>query len=251
MAPTVLILGGTAGATELAHAVAEAGIAGVFSYAGRVARPKRQPLPTRHGGFGGVDGLVDYLVAHRITHVIDATHPFAAQMSSNAIEACDRAGVPLLALTRPQWRAQEGDTWQRVADIDSAVEALAGSPLRVMLALGRLNLPAFAAMPQHAYLLRLVDPPEGPLPFPNYDMVIDRGPFTYDADLALLRAHRIDVIVSKNSGGSPARAKVDAARALGIPIIMIDRPVLPDRREVTCIDAVLDWIAHTGTERGV
>lgn len=251
IAPNLLILAGTTEATALARDVAQRGVEGTVSFAGRVARPLRQPLPQRVGGFGGADGLAAYLRAASITHVIDATHPFASQMSHNAVAACAKAGVPLLALTRPAWRAQPGDDWRSVPDIAGAVAALDRAAARVMLAVGRMHLTDFAPNPQHFYLLRLVDPPKGPLPFPRAKVIIDRGPFDTAADRRLMEEHRIDLVVSKNAGGTGAYGKIEAARALGLPVIMIDRPVQPARSEVTDIGAVFDWIAHAGTDLGV
>ena len=251
MRKRLLILGGTTEARALGKAVAEAGIDGVLSLAGRVERPLRQPLPQRVGGFGGIKGLRSYLHTEQITHVIDATHPFAAQMSRNALAACSAESLPYLALTRAPWSAQSEDNWHQVPDIAGAVAALAGRARRVMLAIGRQNLPAFAAQPQHFYLLRLVDPPEAPLPLPQTHVIIDRGPFTPESDRALMEAHRIDLIVSKNAGGTGASAKLTAARALRLPVIMIDRPALPARAEVHDVTGVLDWLDHADTPRGV
>ncbi|SIO32506.1 precorrin-6A reductase [Rhodovulum sp. ES.010] len=251
MRPNLLILGGTTEATALAQAAAAEGIDATLSFAGRVERPKPQPIPVRIGGFGGVDGLVSFLTAQRISHVVDATHPFAAQMSRNAVAACRATGVPLVALTRPPWTPQPGDDWQHVPDIAGAVAELAGSPRRVMLAVGRMHLDVFAAQAQHFYLLRLVDPPDGPIPLPNHQAVVSRGPFTEAGDRALMREHRIDLVVSKNAGGTGARAKIDAARALGLPVLMIDRPALPARREASTPAEVLDWLAHSGANLGV
>jgi len=231
--------------------VAARRIDAVISYAGRVERPGDLPVPRRVGGFGGVAGLADYLRANAITHVVDATHPFAAQMSRNAVAACAQTGTPLVALTRPAWTPGPGDDWREVPDIASAVAALEVQPRRVMLAIGRMHLGAFAAQPQHAYLLRLVDPPETPPPLPRHSIVVSRGPFTVESDTALLHAHEIELIVAKNAGGSGARAKLDAARALGLPVIMIARPALPERREVTTQEAVFDWLGHAGTDLGV
>jgi precorrin-6A/cobalt-precorrin-6A reductase len=248
--PNLLILGGTSEATALAGLVHAADLRATISYAGRVAQPARQPVPRRIGGFGGVEGLVAYLRAHEITHLVDATHPFAAQMSAHAVAAAAEAGVSFCALTRPPWQAEAGDRWQVVADTAAAVRALEGCPRRVMLGLGRLQLGAFAAVPQHFYLLRLVDPPADSLLFPHHHVVVARGPFETAADKALLQDHRIDVVVSKNAGGSGAYAKIAAARALGLPVIMIDRPALPPRRCFTDPHEVIDWV-HAGMLRGV
>ncbi|MGR3565513.1 MAG: cobalt-precorrin-6A reductase [Heliomarina sp.] len=255
MKPNLLILGGTSEASALAKAVSEAGIEGVFSYAGRVEQPRPQPLPIRTGGFGGVDGLANWLRENAVSHVIDATHPFAAQMSRNAIAACQQVNIPLIALTRAPWVAQAGDCWQHVPDITAAVRALEGARQRVMLAIGRMYLESFAPLRQHFYLLRLVDVP-GALPFPEYAVEVSRGPFTLDGDRALMERHAIDFVVSKNAGGSAARAKIDAARELGIPVLMIDRPALPDRHETHEVQDVMRWLSHTpsgvsGTDLGV
>lgn len=251
MTANLLILGGTTEATALALRLAQTGIPGTLSLAGRVTRPKRQPLPLRIGGFGGVEGLGAYLKDNRISHVVDATHPFAAQMSRNAIAACTQADVPLIALSRAPWAAQPGDDWHHVRDIAGAVAALDRPASRVMLAVGRMHLAEFAPNPQHRYLLRLVDPPEAPLPLPDAQVIVDRGPFTVAGDRALMEDHGTELVVSKNSGGSGAVAKITAARELGLPVIMIDRPALPDRREVFTVDAVLDWLSHHKADLGV
>lgn len=251
MDPNLLVLGGTTEATALCRAMSEAGIQGTISLAGRVARPVRQPLPQRIGGFGGASGLAGYLRTNAITHVVDATHPFAAQMSRNAIAACTETQVPLVTLTRAPWTTTPGDRWTCVPDIAGAVNALDRATMRVMLAIGRMNLPAFAPHPQHFYLLRLVDAPDIPPPFPRHHTIVDRGPFTSESDLALMKHHQIELIVSKNSGGTGAYAKIIAARQLDIPVIMIDRPHLPPRRECHDVASVLDWITHTLTDRGV
>jgi len=247
----LLILAGTTEATAFARAAADRGLDGIVSFAGRVERPLRQPLPQRVGGFGGVEGLAAYLRAEHITHVIDATHPFAMQMSHNAVAACAQAGVPLVALTRPPWAPVPGDHWTHVSDIAGAVAALDRPAARVMLAVGRMHLADFAPNPQHIYLLRLVDPPQGDLPFPQAEVVVDRGPFDAAADRALMTRFGAQIVVSKNSGGTGAYAKIVAARALGLPVIMIDRPPAPPRQEVHEVDAVFDWLSHCGTDLGV
>ncbi|GGH32915.1 precorrin-6A reductase [Cribrihabitans marinus] len=246
----LLILGGTTEAGELAQTIAGTGIRATYSYAGRVGTPRPQPVPTRSGGFGGVAGLVRYLRDAQVTHVVDATHPFAARMSRNAHAACAETGVPLVALTRPPWTEGSGDRWTHVPDIDAAVAALSGPVRRVFLAVGRVHLDAFAAQPQHHYLLRLVDDPDAP-PLPDCTVIVDRGPFDLAQDTALLRAHRIDLVVSKNSGGSGARSKIDAARALDLPVLIIDRPELPERTELHEPERILDWLAHSGVNLGV
>ncbi len=244
------MLGGTTEASALGGLLAARGDAAVLSYAGRVANPKAQPIPVRVGGFGGVEGLIAYLRDNHVTHLIDATHPFAARMSANAVVAAARAGVAHIALTRPAWAPVTGDRWTRVADIEAAVAALAGPARRVMLALGRMHVDAFAVQPQHDYLLRFVDAPDRPPGLPRHHLVVNRGPFDVEGDRHLMATHGIEVVVCKNAGGSGAQAKLGAARALGLPVIMIDRPVLPARLEVHAAEDVLRWLDH-GADRGV
>lgn len=250
----VLVLGGTTEASALASLLAQRGIAATLSYAGRTESPRAQPIPVRVGGFGGVAGLARYLREMGITHLVDATHPFAAAMSAHAAEAARQAGVALIALTRPAWQPVSGDRWTRVADIEAAVAALAGPPRRVLLAVGRMHVEAFAAQQQHHYVLRFVDAPGRPPPLPHHDLVIDRGPFTLEGDIALLQRCAIDLVVSKNAGGKGAEAKLLAARQLGLQVLMIDRPFIPERPEAHQPEEVLAWLGHAetaGTERGV
>jgi len=241
----VLLLGGTTEANQIGRALSAAGIAGIYSYAGRTATPVPQPLPTRVGGFGGVDGLASYLKQERITHVIDATHPFANQISRNAAEACATTSTPLIAYLREPWIETLGDQWRHVDSFENAASALPGRPARIFLAIGRQHLAPFAAQPQHFYLLRLVDVLDTALPLPNAEIVVARGPFTLEGDLALLRDHGITHVVTRNAGGEGARAKLDAARTLGLPVIMIDRPVLPERRTAQSVDEIMRWLTQS------
>ena len=250
MTRPLLILGGTTEAAALSQKVASAGINATLSLAGRVKAPAEHPLPTRVGGFGGADGLAAYLRAHSVRAVIDATHPFAAQMSRNAVAACARVNVPLMALSRAPWQETACDQWEHVPDIQSAAQRLNGEPKRVFLAVGRQHLREFARNIQHFYLLRVVDGLDAP-PFPNCEIITARGPFSADADEALLQSHRIEVVVSKNSGGSGAEAKIIAARRLGLPVIMIDRPALPQRQMMHSVDAAMHWIDHIVADLGV
>jgi precorrin-6A/cobalt-precorrin-6A reductase len=248
--PRILLLGGTTEASLAARALADAGVAAVFSYAGRTDAPAPQPLPVRVGGFGGVQGLTDYLRAGAITHVIDATHPFAAQMSRNAYAACAALGLPLLSLQRAPWVAGAGDDWRHVGDIAGAVAALPSLPARVFLAIGKQNLAPFAVLTQHHFLLRLVDAPAAQ-PMPNCSVVIAKGPFDVAGDTALMQAHGITHIIAKNAGGQGAIAKLAAARALGLPVVMIARPDAPLRDTVETAEAMLEWLAHHTALRGV
>jgi precorrin-6A/cobalt-precorrin-6A reductase len=244
----VLILGGTAEARQLAQELAGRGdLAVTLSLAGRTATPAPQGVPVRVGGFGGSKGLAQYLAAERINVLIDATHPYAATMSEGAARAAELIDVRLLALRRPSWVAVEGDRWIEVADVQGAVSALGKKARHVFLALGRQELAPFRQAPQHHYLIRSVDPVSPPLAVPHATYVTARGPFREADDRALLRKHRINVIVCKNSGGPASYSKIAAARALGIDVVMITRPKLPDMPAVESVDAVLAWLDHADT----
>jgi precorrin-6A/cobalt-precorrin-6A reductase len=239
-----LILGGTGEANRLAEQIARERIDAVYSYAGRTQVPLGHALPVRIGGFGGAAGLADFIRLERITHVIDATHPFAADMSRSAVTACAATAIPLIALERAPWCKVPGDNWIEVSDIAAAVAALPDARARVFLAIGRQHLLPFGAKPQHAYTLRFVDPPEKAPPLPNAQVVISRGPFTLAGERELMRARDIEWVVARNSGGTGARAKIDAARELDLPVVMIARPESPERPSVATIQEVLAWLGH-------
>jgi precorrin-6A/cobalt-precorrin-6A reductase len=242
----VLVLGGTSEGRELAAGLVPAGRAVVSSLAGRVASPRLPPGEVRVGGFGGVDGLAEYLRAQRISAVIDATHPFAARITGNAAAACARTGTPLLVLRRPAWTPVAGDRWTTVADLPTAASSVASldPDSRVLLTTGRQGAAVFAAAPQR-FWLRSVDPPEGPRPA-RCELILERGPFTVDGELGLFRELAIDVLVTKNSGGPMTRAKLFAARQLGLPVLVVDRPALPDG--VLVVDTVAAGLAWVLTE---
>jgi precorrin-6A/cobalt-precorrin-6A reductase len=241
------ILGGTTEARRLAARLAgRHDLAVTLSLAGRTANPAAQPVPVRIGGFGGAAGLAAYLAAGRIDALIDATHPYAVMISANAARAAGSAGVPLLALRRPAWVAVAGDRWVEVDDTQAAVQALGAAPRRVFLALGRNEIAAFEAAPQHHYLVRSVDPVEPPLRVPHACYVTGRGPFGEAHDCALLVEHGAEVVVAKNSGGDATYGKIAAARALGVTVIMLRRPALADVAAVTTIEEALAWIDHAG-----
>ncbi len=199
----------------------------VLSLAGRTENPVAQPVPVRVGGFGGAAGLAEYLTEEGVAIAVDATHPYAARISANAAEASRLSGVPLVALRRPAWERAEGDRWTEVASVEAAVAALGLGPRRVFLALGRQEVGPFSAAPQHAYVVRSVEPIEPPLAVPHASYILARGPFPETEERELLEINRIDAVVSKNSGGNATYGKIAAARALGIEVVMIARPDLP------------------------
>ncbi|MFH8484669.1 cobalt-precorrin-6A reductase [Streptomyces longisporoflavus] len=225
----VLILGGTTEARRLAETlVAElpAGARVTSSLAGRVASPKLPPGEVRVGGFGGADGLAAWLRTHRVSALIDATHPFAETISFNAAAAAAAAHVPLLALRRPGWVPAEGDTWHPVGSLAEAAEVLPGLGQRVFLTTGRMGLAAFAGLDRLWFLMRSVDAPDAPHP-PRMEVLLDRGPFTLEGERELIRRHRIDVVVTKDSGGAATAPKLAAAREAGIPVVVVRRPPVP------------------------
>lgn len=216
------MLGGTGEARRLAGALLARGVPVTTSLAGAVARPRLPPGQVRIGGFGGPAGLASWLRDHAVTTLVDATHPFAARISANAAAAAADSGCPLLALRRPGWIEQPGDRWTRVPDAPAAAALLARSP-RVFLSTGRGDLPAFADVDAW-FLLRAVDPPPPPLPA-RHALVLGRGPFALADELTLLAEHRIDVLVTRDSGGDDA--KLVAARERSLPVILVERPPAP------------------------
>ncbi|MEE1655123.1 cobalt-precorrin-6A reductase [Microvirga sp. CF3062] len=240
----ILILGGTTEASALATLLSgRSDFSPLLSMAGRTSDPRPLPIPTRIGGFGGVDGLAGFMVREQIEAVIDATHPFAAVMSRNAAEACAQARVPLLALRRPPWTAQKGDRWIDVVSMAEAVRALGEEPRRVFLTVGRLELPPFAAAPQHTYLVRTIEPIGEALPVPNVIAIQDRAPFDEAAERALMEREGVDVVVTKNSGGAATYPKIAAARALGLSVIIVARPEKPrDVDEAVSAEAAVEWL---------
>lgn len=240
----ILILGGTTEASELAALLAgRSDFSPLLSMAGRTSDPRPMPIPTRIGGFGGAAGLASFLREEGIEAVIDATHPFAAVMSRNVAEACAQAQVPLLALRRPAWTAQEGDCWIEVTSMGEAVQALGDAPCRVFLTVGRLELASFAAAPQHTYLVRTIEPIGDALPVPSVIAIQDRVPFDEAAERMLMERERVDVVVTKNSGGAATYPKIAAARSLGLPVIVVARPEKPRGvDEVVSAEAALDWL---------
>jgi precorrin-6A/cobalt-precorrin-6A reductase len=246
--PRILILGGTAEARSLAERLAKrADLDITLSLAGRTMSPAALPVPVRSGGFGGVAGLSDYLARERIEALIDATHPYANVISANAAAAARSAHVPFLALRRPPWLKAGGDRWTEVDDVGAAVAALGQKPRRIFVALGRNELAPFTAAPQHHYLIRSVDPVEPPLSLPQAGYITGRGPFSEADDRALLVAHRIEVVVAKNSGGGATYGKIAAARALGLDVVMLRRPVAPHAPAVETVEQAVAWLDHAFT----
>ena len=248
MPERILLLGGTREAVELARALA--GVPGVettYSLAGRTRRPAPVPAAVRTGGFGGPDGLAAYLREAGIDFVVDATHPYAETMSLHAAAACERGSVPRLVLHRPPWTPGPGDRWVEVSDTESAARALAGLGRRALLTVGSRGLEPFAAVTGVSFLVRAVEPPAAALDPARFEVVLARGPFDVESERRLLESRALDVVVSKNSGGAAARAKLEAARTLALPVVMIARPSPPPAPRVETVAAAAEWIgAHVG-----
>jgi precorrin-6A/cobalt-precorrin-6A reductase len=239
----ILILGGTTEASELARLLAgDDRFEPTLSLAGRTTSPKPQPLPTRIGGFGGIAGLETWLRDHAIEAVIDATHPYADQISRHAIAACHILSLPMASIRRAPWQRQDGDHWIDVESAEAAASALGPEPARVFLSLGRLELAAFAAAPQHHYVARTIDPAGDVRLPPDIRFVYDRGPFDDAREQAFLASERMAFIVSKNSGGAATYPKIAAARRLEIPVVMIARPDKPHGIALDSARAAVLWL---------
>lgn len=251
----VLLLGGTSEAASLAQRLADdKTVAATLSLAGRTANPAASPLPVRVGGFGGVEGLSGYLTRENIDLLIDATHPFAANISRNAISAAAAARIPLLAVERPPWTPTKGDDWTEYDSIEAAIAGLPATPQNVFSGLGQQAIGALSGAPQHRYVIRVVDASEPPANLPHATIIAARGPFHTEDDIALFTRHGIRHVLAKNAGGNATYAKIEAARQLGIKVHMVRRPAIGLRPTVTSVEEALAWIEthrHRLSARGV
>ena len=218
-----------------------AGIDVVASYAGATQRPATLPCATRSGGFGGVEGLREYIRRERIDALLDATHPYAWRMSANAAAAARAENLPHLQLLRPEWRPEPGDDWTMIATEQQAAEHIR-PPARVFLATGRQNLENFANLDGCWLICRRIDPPKAAFPFANGEYLRGRPPFSLADEVALFSRLGLDWLVAKNAGGVEGRSKLDAARQLGLRVLMIERPRQPDCQRVDCVRAALEWV---------
>ncbi|HYZ16347.1 MAG TPA: cobalt-precorrin-6A reductase [Candidatus Acidoferrum sp.] len=238
----VLILGGTGEGAALAAALIDApGIEAISSLAGLLTAPRLPPGRVRVGGFGGVEGLTAHLEAERIDAVVDATHPFAARISANAALACARARVPLAAFVRAPWTRGPGDRWYEVPDLRAAAACVRSFGTRVFLTVGRGQLAEFADLAEPWFLIRAIDAPQAPLP-PRHEILLRRPPFALAEEIELMRSRAIDLLVTKNSGGAATSAKLEAARALGIPVAMVQRPPRTATRTVDSVAKAMAWL---------
>lgn len=242
----LLILGGTGDATALACAVLTRfgdAIEMTTALAGRTRHPGPIPGQVRIGGFGGVAGLADYLLAQRIDRLIDATHPFAAEISSAARLASDQARVPRLLLLRPAWRRHPLDRWIEVDSVEAAAQIVGRVGRRALLTVGAGEVAAFAPANGVRFVVRMIDPPRAPLPLRFHEVVLGRGPFALTEERHLMQRNAIDVLVCKASGGAATEAKLVAARELSLPVIMVRRPPVERGLSVDTVEGALDWLA--------
>lgn len=243
----LLILGGTGDGAEIAAAACVRfgdRLEVISALAGRTEAPARPPGRVRIGGFGGADGLAAYLREESIDLVIDATHPFATNISENARIASVEAGTPRLVFDRAPWRPEAGDRWHTVPDIGAAADAVRDLGRRIFLTVGERALAHFAPVQDLWFLIRLIDPPRAPIPLPHRALTLGRGPFEVADERRLLQDHEIDLIVTRASGGEGTQAKLIAARELGLPVVMIARPFAPEGESVSDVAGALDWIAR-------
>ncbi|WP_016949303.1 cobalt-precorrin-6A reductase [Anabaena sp. PCC 7108] len=239
----VLILGGTGDAAELAAKVANIpGIEAISSLAGRTREPSTPVGNFRIGGFGGVEGLAIYLHQMQIDVLIDATHPFANQISFHAANAAREVGIPRLMMIRPAWEQEEGDIWIEVENIINAAAALENEAQRVFLTIGRQEISAFSHLQEIWFLMRMIDPPNADVVIPPGLVLCDCGPFSLADEREILSHYQIDTIVSKNSGGNATYPKIIAAREMGIKVVMVKRPLVPAGEQVADVESAVKWL---------
>ncbi len=240
---TLLVLAGTSDARALLEELQ--GVDVIASLAGVTRNPEKLPAVTRKGGFGGARGFREYLVANGIKGVVDATHPFAANMTHTAAEVCETLGLPHVILQRPEWTPTTDDQWYFV-DCAAETSAIIPNGVAVFLGTGRQTLSEFSCLQGRKLLARVIDPPKSPFPFENGAYLVGTPPFSIDEEITLFRENAINWLVVKNAGGGKSRSKLDAARALGLPVVMINRPKLPSADVVVSVDKALQWVRAQG-----
>jgi precorrin-6A/cobalt-precorrin-6A reductase len=239
----ILLLAGSGEARVLAEGLAQQGHEVLASLAGATKEAAKYVCSTRVGGFGGAKPFEEFVRTHRFELVIDATHPFAQKISARTLSSCKGMGIPYLQLMRPEWQPEPADTWHRI-EAPSAARHVIESGSRVFLATGRQTLPEFENLTDCYLICRQIDPPEGPFPFPNGEFLVGRPPFSVEDEIALFQELRIDVLVVKNAGGTASRSKLDAARHLKIPVVVIQRSDALDALIVPTVEGALEWVSN-------
>jgi len=238
---TVLLLAGTSEAKRIAWGLSDKGVSVIASLAGVTRRPDPLPVPTRIGGFGGEDGFRRFLKAKAITAVLDATHPFAEEISNRTVRVCEDLGLPYVNVERPKWTAQDGDKWSEVNAPEDVAPLLPDNAV-VFLATGTKTLAKYKGLGDLRVLVRMIDPPREALPFETWECVIGRPPFSPDREEALFKALGVTHLVAKNAGGQGGRGKIDAARAMGLPVILLARPAPPSGYTLPSVEAAVEWV---------
>lgn len=245
-APKVLILGGTSDAVALAHALIRRfgdRLTVISSLAGITYSPVEVPGVVRRGGFGGIDGLADYLRNEKISLLIDASHPFAENISRHGQEACARLGLPRLTLLRPDWERLAGERRFMVPHMEAAAQRLIEiGAQRILVTTGAKDLAALAKVPKAWFLIRVIEPLAAPLPIPSHALLFARGPFTIAGERKIMTEHGIDTLLTKDSGGKATYGKIVAARDLAIPVVMLARPDTFASHSVETAEAAVDWV---------
>jgi len=239
----VLLLAGTNEARRLAQALAEARIDTLASLSGATRVAQKLPVPTRVGGFGGAAGFLDVIKCETITHVIDATHPFAHQITDRTHCICTDNNIPYLHILRPEWHPEQGDNWTMISNEEDAAHHIP-SGSTVFLATGRQTLPRYSGLKECRVICRQIDPPDEPFPFPGGEFLVSRPPFTVEDEEKLFRALNVDYLVVKNAGGVSSRTKLDAARELNIPVLMLRRPKMPDAERAESPEQAMAWLKN-------
>lgn len=242
MIKKILIIGGTQEANKLAEIFHNYNYNYIISYAGIVNKVFEKGLKKRIGGFGGKNGLIDYIEKNKVTHVVDASHPFSNKISHNTVNACRSLNIPIINFARKPWYKCKNDNWIRVKNFKESTRYLTGNPKRIFLAIGQKNLGFYKDYSHHFYLLRLIEKRNRLIFFPNYKCIISKGPFLVNEDIAILKKYKIDMVITKNSGGKGAYSKIIAARELQIPIVVISRPRGTSIKKVYDSNSVLEWI---------
>jgi precorrin-6A/cobalt-precorrin-6A reductase len=237
----ILLLAGSGEARVLSERLVGQGHDVLASLAGVTKEAAKYASPTRVGGFGGEKPFEEFVQAYGFGLVIDATHPFAQRISARTLSSCQKMGIPYLQLIRPEWRPEATDTWHLVENA-SAARGVIGTGSRVFLATGRQTLPEFENLSDCYLICRQIDPPNGPFPFPNGEFLVGRPPFSVEDEMALFKGLDIDVLIVKNAGGTASRSKLDAARHLKIPVVMICRSDPLDAEIVTTVDEAFAWV---------
>ena len=238
----ILIIGGTQEGNKLANYFENHNLNYIISYAGIVEQVYKKTLKKRVGGFGGKKGILDYIIKNKITHVIDASHPFSSKISKNTIHACKFANVPIINFSRKPWFKKKGDNWIRVKNFQESTYFLKGKSKNIFLAIGKKNLQVYQKYPQHFYLLRVLNNKDINNCFPNQKCITSEGIFSVEEDLKILKEYKIEIIISKNSGGNGAYSKIIAARQLNIPVIIISRPKSTRLKKVYNFESIIDWL---------